>query len=69
MDQLHFYFRNAVLSLLRERRRAIFAVFTVVAGVATIVGLLLTADILERALTSSVRSLLRGDIAITKENW
>ena len=51
---------------MRERRRAIFAVFTVVVGVAAIVGLQLTADILERSLTTSVRTLMRGDIAITK---
>ncbi|MCH8815988.1 MAG: ABC transporter permease, partial [Chloroflexi bacterium] len=66
MDQLLFYFRNAALSLLRERRRAVFAIFTVVVGVAAIVGLQLTADVLESSLTSNVRTLLRGDLAVTK---
>lgn len=66
MDRLQFHFKNTVLSLLRERRRAVFAVFTVVVGVAAIVGLQLTANILERSLTTSVRTLLWGDIAITK---
>ena len=60
MEQLGFYFRNAALSLLRERRRAIFAVFTVAVGVAAIVGLQLTADILESSLTTNVHALLRA---------
>ena len=67
MERLTFYFKNAALSLLRERRRAIFAIFTVVVGVAAIVGLQLTADVLESSLTSNVRTLLRGDLAVTKE--
>ena len=66
MERLAFYFKNAALSLLRERRRAIFAIFTVVVGVAAIVGLQLTADILESSLTSNVRTLLRGDLAVSK---
>ena len=37
MERLSVYFKNAALSLLRERRRAIFAVFPVVVGVAAIV--------------------------------
>ena len=67
MDRLTFYFRNAALSLLRERRRAVFAVFTVAVGVAAIVGLQLTADVIESSLTSNVRTLLRGDLAVSKE--
>ena len=47
LERLSFYLRNAINSLLRERRRAIFAVFTVTVGVAAIVGLQLTADVLE----------------------
>lgn len=66
MERLAFYFKNAALSLLRERRRAVFAVFTVVVSVAAIVGLQLTADILESSLTSNVRTLLRGDLAASK---
>ncbi len=66
MERFAFYFRNAALSLLRERRRAIFAIFTVVVGVAAIVGLQLTADILESSLTTNVRALLRGDLAVSK---
>jgi putative ABC transport system permease protein len=38
----------------------------VVVGVAAIVGLQLTADILERSLTTSVRSFLRGDVSAGK---
>lgn len=63
---MQFYFKNAALSLLRERRRAIFAIFTVVVGVAAIVGLQLTADIIEDSLTTSVRSFIRGDVAAVK---
>lgn len=37
-----------------------------VVGVAAIVGLQLTADILERSLTTSVRSFLRGDVSAGK---
>ncbi len=66
MERLSFYLRNAINSLLRERRRAIFAVFTVAVGVAAIVGLQLTADVLESTLTTNVRTLLRGDLAVTK---
>ncbi len=66
LDQLLFYFKNATLSLLRERRRALFAVFTVAVGVAAIVGLQITADILESSLTTNVRTLLRGDVAVRK---
>ena len=40
--------------------------FTVVVGVAAIVGLQLTADTPERSPTTSVRTLLGGDIAVTK---
>ena len=69
MERLGFYFRNAMLSLLRERRRAIFAVFTVVVGVAAIVGLQLTADVLERSLTNNVRTLLLGDLAVSKPGF
>jgi hypothetical protein len=58
VERLRFYFRKAVLLLLRERRRAVVTVFTVIVGVAAIVGLLLTADTLERFLTTSVRTLL-----------
>jgi hypothetical protein len=67
MERLGFYFKNAALSLLRERRRAIFAIFTVVVGVAAIVGLQLTADVLESSLTSNVRTLLYGDLAVAKD--
>jgi ABC-type antimicrobial peptide transport system permease subunit len=66
MERLSFYLKNAINSLLRERRRAIFAVFTVAVGVAAIVGLQLTADVLESTLTTNVRTLLRGDLAVTK---
>ena len=53
----------ALSSFMRSRcasRRAIFAVFTVAVGVAAIVGLQLTADILESSLTTNVRALLRA---------
>ena len=63
---MQFYFKNAALSLLRERRRSIFAIFTVVVGVAAIVGLQLTADIIEDSLTTSVRAFIRGDLAAEK---
>ena len=66
MERLSFYLKNALNSLLRERRRAIFAVFTVAVGVAAIVGLQLTADVLESTLTTNVRTLLRGDLTVTK---
>ena len=66
LERLSFYLRNAINSLLRERRRAIFAVFTVAVGVAAIVGLQLTADVLESTLTTNVRTLLRGDLVVTK---
>jgi len=66
LERLSFYLKNAINSLLRERRRAIFAVFTVTVGVAAIVGLQLTADVLENTLTSNVRTLLRGDLVVTK---
>jgi ABC-type antimicrobial peptide transport system permease subunit len=66
LERLSFYLRNAVNSLLRERRRAIFAVFTVAVGVAAIVGLQLTADVLESTLTTNVRTLLRGDLTVTR---
>ncbi len=66
MERLSFYLRNAINSPLRERRWAIFAVFTVAVGVAAIVGLQLTADVLESTLTTNVRILLRGDLAVTK---
>ena len=49
-----------------QSRRAIFAVFTVVVGVAAIVGLQLTADILESSLTTSVRTFIRGDVGAAK---
>ncbi len=69
MERVGFYFRNAMLSLLRERRRAIFAIFTVVVGVAAIVGLQLTADVLESSLTNNVRTLLLGDLAVSKSGF
>ncbi len=60
--RISFYLRNAVLSLLRNRQRAMFAIGSVAVGVAAIVGLQLTADVLEDKLTTNVRELLRGDV-------
>ncbi len=62
LGRLSFYLRNAIVSLFRSRQRAMFAIGSVAVGVAAIVALQLTADVIEHKLTTNVREVLRGDL-------
>lgn len=61
---LRFAFTYALRNLLRDRQRTLFALFSIAAGVATVVALRMLGLMLTDALTENVRALLRGDIAV-----
>src|SRR5579871_3169580 len=66
--KLGFYLRYATRSLLRGGQRSVFAVFCVAVGVMVIVALQLVGNMVNISLTSNIRGLNGGDIAIHSEN-
>ncbi len=68
MTQVAFYLRYAFRNLWRSRRWSTFALFSVAAGVATVVALRSLGLAIGDSLTSNVRSSNHGDIALTMEN-
>ncbi len=66
IDRFRFYLYHSLRSLRREKQRTAFALFCVVAGVASIVGLQTLGLLVTDALTSNVRASNRGDVALVQ---
>lgn len=64
MTQINFYLRYAFRNLWRSRRWSTFALFSVAAGVATVVALRSLGLAIGDSLTSNVRSSIHGDISL-----
>ncbi len=64
MRQLNFYLQYAFRNLWRSRRWSIFALFSVAAGVATVVALRSLGLAIGDSLTGNVRGSLHGDIVL-----
>lgn len=64
MNQINFYLQYAFRNLWRSRRWSTFALFSVAAGVATVVALRSLGLAIGDSLTSNVRSSIHGDIAM-----
>jgi len=64
MTQIGFYLRYAFRNLWRSRRWSTFALFSVAAGVATVVALRSLGLAIADSLTSNVRSSNHGDISL-----
>src|SRR5437660_12074398 len=59
--RLKFAFSYALRNIIRDRQRTAFALFSIAAGVATVVALRMLGLMLTDALTSNARAFLRGD--------
>ncbi|MBX3062093.1 MAG: ABC transporter permease [Anaerolineae bacterium] len=64
MRRLQFTVIYALRDLWRDRQRTAFALFSIAAGVATVVALRMLGLMLTDALTTNVRSFLRGDVVV-----
>ena len=62
MSQIAFYLQYAFRNLWRNRRWSTFAIFSVAAGVATVVALRSLGLAIGDSLTSNVRSSNHGDM-------
>lgn len=68
MARLFFYLQYGARNLWRSRRWSAFAVFSVAAGVATVVALRSLGLAIEDALTRNVRSINHGDITLAQSS-
>ncbi|MDX1992507.1 MAG: FtsX-like permease family protein [bacterium] len=66
MSRFFFYWQYALRNLWRNRRWSAFAIFSVAAGVATVVALRSLGLAIEDALTSNVRASNHGDITLLR---
>ena len=64
VDRWRFYLYHSFRSLWREKQRTTFALFCVVAGVASIVGLQTLGFLVADALTGNAQASNRGDVAL-----
>lgn len=62
LKQLAFAFNYAVRSMVRDRRRTIFALISIAAGVAAVVALRALGLMITDALTANAQATLRGDV-------
>src|SRR5450432_799094 len=62
--QLKFSLTYALRNLRRDRQRTAFALFSIAAGVATVVALRMLGLMLTDALTSNAQSFIHGDIVV-----
>src|SRR5579859_7659213 len=62
IKRLRFAVSYALHNLLRDRQHTLFALFSIAAGVATVVALRMLGIMLTDALTSNAQALLRGDV-------
>src|SRR5262245_25336733 len=68
VKRLKFAITYAFRNMWRNRQRTAFALFSIAAGVATVVALRMLGLMLTDALTSNVRGFLRGDITAETAN-
>src|SRR5215470_16742876 len=64
LNRLRFALGYAFRNMWRDQQRTAFALFSIAAGVATVVALRMLGLMLTDALTSNVQAFLRGDIVI-----
>ncbi len=62
--RISFAIRYALRNMWRDRQRTAFALFSIGAGVATVVALRMLGLMLTDALTANVQAFLRGDIIV-----
>ncbi|MEP7286828.1 MAG: FtsX-like permease family protein [Chloroflexota bacterium] len=62
--RLRFTVVYALRNITRDRQRAAFALFSIAAGVATVVALRMLGLMLTDALTANARAILRGDVVV-----
>src|SRR3954451_24209611 len=67
-NRLKFSILYALRNISRNRQRTAFALFSIAAGVATVVALRMLGLMLTDALTSNVRGFLRGDLTVETTN-
>lgn len=65
IKRLRFSLLYALRNLWRDRQRTLFALFSIAAGVSTVVALRMLGLMLTDALTDNVRALMRGDIVVS----
>jgi putative ABC transport system permease protein len=63
--RLRFALTYALRNMRRDRQRTAFALFSIAAGVATVVALRMLGLMLTDALTSNVQAFLRGDVVVS----
>ncbi len=66
--RLGFYVKSAFRSLQRERRRSLFAIFAIAAGVAAIVGLQSLGLSIDDSITGDIKATHQGDVVVTSRN-
>src|SRR5262249_4930341 len=64
IKRLRFAVSYSLHNLTRDRQHTAFALFSVAAGVATVVALGMLGLMLTDALTSNIQSMLRGDLTV-----
>src|SRR5260370_20954134 len=64
IGRLRFSFGYALRKMIRDRQRTAFALFSIAAGVATVVALRMLGLMLTDALTSSAQAILRADVTV-----
>ncbi len=62
--RLRFYVKHALRSLLRERRRSLFAAFAIGIGVAAIVGLQSLGRSISDTVAGDIKAAHQGDIVV-----
>src|SRR5258708_29992105 len=64
LKHLKFAISYALRNMIRDRQRTDFALFSIAAGVATVVALRMLGLMLTDALTSSAQAILRADVTV-----
>src|SRR5258708_14354392 len=65
IKRIQFSIRYALHNMLRDRQRTAFALFSIAAGVATVVALRMLGIMVTDALTSNAQPLMRGDVTVS----
>ena len=68
IGRLLFYIKHAFRSLQRERRRSLFAVFAIAAGVTAIVGLQSLSLSIEDSVTKDIQATHQADVVVSSDN-
>src|SRR5471032_1927183 len=65
IKRVQFSIAYAVHNIVRDRQRTAFALFSIAAGVATVVALRMLGIMLTDALTSNAQALMRADVTVS----